>query len=267
MNRLLKILLSQNSLRKELGFNIFLKAIKFDHHLQVDPKLNYHSVLILAPHPDDDVFGCGGTLKKLSQSGSKITVAYFCDGSGGVLEGRDEQGEVKRIDKNLIEIRKAEAKKSAEDLGIDEQVFFGYKDGKLALRPGSGQAASKALDSLIKRVNPDIIFTPSFLDNHPDHRATNEILINCSVCLATTPIWAYEVWTPIFVNRIININSVIEEKKKAMLEQKSQLKSRAYDKVILGLNQYRAEINGISGYAEGFFATTLEIYRKLYQNS
>lgn len=275
MKKLLKILLSQNSLRKALGYNNFFKATKFDHHLQINPGLDFHSVLVLAPHPDDDVFGCGSTIAKLKKSGAKIAVAYFCDGSGGVpekspekLQQRNEKAELGENivkDKNLVEIRKTEAKNAGQILNISEQIFFGYPDGKLA----AGTSVAKAFSDLIERVKPDIIFTPSFLDNHPDHRSVNEILVNCPSTLfkADLPIWAYEVWTPIFINRIIKINPELELKQSAIAAHRSQLGSRNYDKAILALNQYRAEINGISGQAEGFFATTLEVYKKLYQNS
>lgn len=274
MNRSLKILLSLSSLRKALGFNNFIAAAKFDHHLQLDPSLNFRSILVLAPHPDDDVFGCGGTIAKLSKKDARVMVAYFCDGSGGIpekslkeLERRAEQKEIGSDiarDRNLVNVRKEEAKKAGEILNIKEQIFFGYLDGKLA----AGQAVVKAFDDLIRRVKPDIIFTPSFLDNHPDHRAVNEVLINSNAKdINNLQIWAYEVWTPIYTNRIVDIGPEVELKKKAVLAHQSQLESRAYDQAILGLNQYRAEINGISGHAEGFFASTAEIYRKLYQKS
>lgn len=269
MKKWLKILFSLNSLRKALDFQLFFQATKFNYHPEVLDKLNFKKVLVLAPHPDDDCFGVGGTLAKLSGSGASITIAYLCDGSGGV----DSESPQKK-DQVLIEIRKKEAKKAGDILKIEEQLFFGYRDGGLA----SGTAAVKAVSDLIKRVQPDIIFLPSFLDNHPDHRATNEILINAlsnlkqentiSSLLRSDPqIWAYEVWTPIPANRIVVINHEIELKQKSMEAHVSQLRSRAYDKAVLGLNQYRAEINNQSGFAEAFFASTFEIYQKLYRKS
>lgn len=255
MSQFRKTLLSWNNLAKTLSYTKIIRASKTNHHLEFNPPLEYKSVLVLAPHPDDDVFGCGGTLAKLTKKGAKVTVAYFCDGSGGVQIGDSNSQE-------LIEIRKVEAKYAAEILGYTEQVFFGYRDGHLA----GGESVKKALQDLIRRVKPDIIFTPSFLDNHPDHRAANEVLINTEI-QKDKIIFAYEVWTPIYVNRIIDINAEKGKKDEAIKAQKSQLETRGYDKAIMGLNQYRAEINNISGYAEGFFATTFEIYKKLYQNS
>ncbi len=259
MKKWLKILLSLNSLRKAFGYELFFAATKFNFHIQILEDLpSNQKVLILAPHPDDDCFGLGGTMAKIAQNSGTTTVAYFCDGSGGVESGAGN------FDKNLIEIRKKEAKISGEILRVKEQVFFGYHDGSLA----SSMASTKALSDLIKRVQPDIIFVPSFLDNHPDHRVVNEILINALTNIdAGLEIWAYEIWTPLQANRIVMINSELEVKGKSMQAHVSQLKTRGYMEAILGLNQYRAEINNQKGYAEGFFAATPAIYKEMYRKS
>lgn len=268
MKRLLKAALSLVTLRKTLGFSSYFAATKFDFHIG-QPKLEFKRALVLAPHPDDDAFGLGGTIKKMATAGTKVTVAYFCDGSGGVIEGRpagEELGVTPRKDENLISSRKHESEKAAAILGIAELVFWGYPDGKLA----SGTAAIRALEDLIKRVDPDIIFLPSFLDNHGDHRVVNEIFINAAQnCpeISKVQIWAYEVWTPILANRLVDITLYIKTKKEAILAHESQIKTRGYDKAILGLNQYRAEINKISGYAEAFFAAPFDLYFKLYRKS
>lgn len=260
MKKLRQIALSLNSLRKFLGFGLFFSSTKFNSHLEVLDSLPYRRVLVLSPHPDDDVFGLGGAIAKLTAAGAQVTVAYFCDGSGGSREVGGKR------DLGLIEARTNEAKRASEILKISKQVFFGYPDGKLA----TGGVAQKALHDLIKQVKPDIIFVPSFLDNHPDHRAVNDILFKVfsqKDWACDCQIWLFEIWTPIFINRLVNITDVAQRKQEAMEAQESQLQARAYDKAIFGLNQYRAEINGINGFAEGFFATTIEVYKKLYQKS
>ena len=261
MKRLLKKALSLNFLRKTLGYGNIFSALKFDLSASL-AKLEYKNILVLSPHPDDDVFAMGGTIKKATTAGSRVTVAYFCDGSAGVSENRSIDIDSK-VSGNLVERRKNEAKSAAKILGINECVFFGYRDSKLA----SGTSVFKAVTDLIQRVKPDIIFLPSFLDNHPDHRVVNEIFINLNNLPDDFPIWAYEVWTPLFPNRLIDISLYIKTKKEAILAHESQLQSRGYDKAIIGLNQYRAEINNISGFAEAFFAAPLKLYKELYRKS
>lgn len=267
MKRWLKVALSVNAARKALGFGEVFAAIKFDLSLQTLDKIPFKNVLVLSPHPDDDALGMGGLIKKMTTAGANVVVAYFCDGSRGVSEGRpadEELGGLPRRDENLIAIRNAEAKRAGKILGISESVFWNYPDGKLA----SGEASIRALSDLIDRLKPEIVFLPSFLDNHEDHRVTNEIFINAAKNLKDDfPIWAYEIWTPIFINRLIDITLYIKTKTEAILAHESQIKSHRFDKAIVALNQYRAEINKISGFAEGFFAAPLKIYRDLYRKS
>lgn len=275
MRRWLKQGLSLITLQKAVGFGNFYAATKFDLHLKV-VKPDFKNALVLAPHPDDDCFAIGGTIKKMTTAGAKVTVAYFCDGAGGVPEGRpagEELGMPPRRDEKLIQKRKAEAERAAQILGVSDLIFWGYPDGKLA----SGTSAVLALRDLLEKVKPDIIFLPSFLDNHGDHRVANEIFINA--CLADrqaaakmseikkSEVWAYEIWTPIYINRLVDISLYIKTKQEAICSHESQMAARGYDKAIVGLNQYRAEINKISGFAEGFFAAPFEIYLKLYRKS
>jgi len=256
----LKRALSLNQLRKTLGYGSVFAAIKFDLSVDASAKVNFKKALVLSPHPDDDCFALGGTIKKMTTAGAEVMVVYFTDGVGGVPE---ESGQ--KYDKNLIEKRKIETANAAKILGIKETIFWGYKDGKLA----AGQSAAQALKDLIEKVQPEIIFLPSFLDNHPDHRATNEIFINAVNALEKPEfeIWAYEVWSPIFINRLVDITLYIKTKEEAIQAHASQLASRRYDKAALGLAQYRAEVNNIRGYAEGFFAAPFNLYKELYEKS
>ncbi len=263
----LKVALSTNFLRKALGFSQVYSAIKFDLRLQTFDKTPWKNVLVLSPHPDDDAFGMGGFIKKMTTAGTRVVVAYFCDGSRGVSEGRPagaDLGLTGPRDESLIPIRKEEAQKAAQILGTNESIFWSYPDGQLA----SGTSAIRALTDLISRIKPEVIFLPSFFDNHSDHRVTNEIFINATKTLnGDLPIWAYEIWTPLYINRLVDISLYIKTKTEAILAHESQLKSRRYDKAIVGLNQYRGEINNQSSFAEGYLAVPLKTYRELYRRS
>lgn len=258
--------LSLNNLRKIIGMEILWSATKDNLHLQIIdnpesllPPSHFHrKILFLSPHPDDDALACAGTIYKHTKAGDKVTVLYLCDGSKGNLKGIR--------DSSLISKRKKETQGAGEIMGTEELIFWDYKDGKLE----SNSIAVKGLKSLIEEIKPEIIYAPHFLDNHPDHRATAEILYHtlktsCKNINPQTLIALYELWTPFFPNRLINITDVINIKKQAIKAHISQLKSREYDKAILALNQYRGEINGIRGYAEAFFVAQVGIYKKLFE--
>lgn len=267
MKKWLKILFSLNSLIKQLGYQSFFKAAQNNYHLEVigseEFSTQYKKALVLAPHADDDCFGCGGAIAQIAKSDGKVKVIYYFSGEGGVKKVGGTP------DKSLIEIRRQEAKAAGQILGIEDQRFLNFPDGKLA----DSSAAIKYTKDLIKEFQPDIIFLPSFLDNHSDHLAVNSILIKTLKALskeksqyrANFQIWSFEVWTPLFTNRIVSINNVVDLKKQALAAQKSQLEARRYDKAILGLNQYRAEINAQEGFAEAYFAVDPATYVKMYQ--
>jgi LmbE family N-acetylglucosaminyl deacetylase len=266
MKKWLKILLSLNNLRKVLGFNTLYEALRFNEHLEIDGDLKFKNVLVLAPHPDDEIFGVGGTIKKLAGQGAFVAVVYFCDGAGGVPEGTNENNELKRTDPALVQIRKKEAEAAAKLLGISKQIFYSYPDGKL----NSSQSAVNGVVDLLKNSEWDIIFLPSLWDNHPDHRSVGEIFYNSLKQKKVEfskkfEIWFYEIWTPLLPNRIVLINKELELKKQAIATQQSQLKTRGYNQAILALNQYRSEMNNRAGFAEAFFATKPKIYLELFK--
>jgi LmbE family N-acetylglucosaminyl deacetylase len=125
------------------------------------------------------------------------------------------------------------------------------------------------LRKIINSIRPDLVYLPSFLEEHPDHRVVTEILLSASeatdcqfyCCL-------YEVWTPIFPNCIVDISKTIKIKISAIECYKSQLCENNYLQAFLGLNAYRAialaTANG--DYAEAFFRIPLISYRTLYES-
>lgn len=227
--------------------------------LTVVSKLPKARVLVLAPHPDDEVFGCGGTLAKLRRAGSAITVLYLCDGACGTASGKRNTA--------LITTRKKEARAGLDFLaGKCQTVFWGVPDGSL-------RTIKKTVARLVEQlttIQPSLIFTPWFGDEHPDHRATTALLL---AALRSMPrlwrgeVWQYEVWTPLVPNRLVPIAAVAEQKSKAITAHRSQLGSRSYKEAIEGLNRYRGALHSIKGPAEAFWAMTQKAYLKFHDKS
>ena len=113
-------------------------------------------VLVLAPHPDDAEFGCGGTIKKLSDNGATINYAAFSSCNESLPSGFE--------DGVLFE----ELKKAASHLGIDASniITFDYPVRKLQ---ASRQEILEELVKLKKELDPELIILPSSKDIHQDH--------------------------------------------------------------------------------------------------
>ncbi len=254
MKRLVDNLLHLNNLRKITGFGIFKKAIESKLKLEFLKKPISGNVLVISPHPDDDIFGLGGTLKIHSENKDKIKIVYISDGSGGISNNKTQS-------KKLLEIRKNEAKQACKILGINDLYFMNLKDGKFTQSFDN----TKKIEKIITIFKPNIIYTPSFLDIHPDHVESANILAKAleKNNNFNGEIFSYEIWSPIFINRLINIDKQKNIKIKAIRAHKSQLASRDYENAILSLNQYRAKMFGFGNYAEGFLSTNKKLFLEL----
>ncbi|MCX6810328.1 MAG: PIG-L family deacetylase [Candidatus Berkelbacteria bacterium] len=210
-------------------------------------------VLVLAPHPDDDVLGCGGLLKSLSESGSNIKIIYFTDGSRGNREAK--------FSENLIAERENEAIEAGKVLKVFEQKFLRL--------PHNALKSSIDLAAIIRKEiefdKPDLILAPSLEEPHPDHLAVLEALnISLKNYSDGLNIWLYEVFGTGRLNRLFIIDDFIETKIEALKCHKSQYKIKEYDEAILSLNKFRALSANVGKYAEGYYATGPRTYTKLF---
>jgi len=130
------------------------------------------NVVIFAPHPDDEVLGCGGTIAKKLAEGFNVFVVFMTDGRYGLKEVG--------IDKNpdpleLKTIRKEEALKAAKILGLKEENIFFFNIEDKSLSRHKIPALEKTI-KLLRDIKPLEVFFPQELEYNPDHRATNTIV-------------------------------------------------------------------------------------------
>jgi len=234
-----------------LGEKIRTKILHLTH---VD-KPEGSNILVLAPHPGDDVLGCGGTIILHRQYGHDVNILYLTNGEKGV-PGTNQN--------KAFEIRKQEAIRASQFLQVDEKNlhFLHLPDGDLINHSGSNYE----FRHILEKVNPDVIYLPSFVEKHRDLYATNVLLKNNLI--QSCQIGAYEIWTPHTPNRLVNITPVIEEKRAAMREHDSQLHELDYLEASIGLNRYRAGMYSVAiQYAEAFIMSTSEEYFELMMST
>jgi LmbE family N-acetylglucosaminyl deacetylase len=203
-------------------------------------------VLVLAPHPDDEVIGPGGTIRRHVLAGAAVQPVILTDGKWGGFNG----------DGKLVERRKAESRRAAEILGSREPTFLDEPDGSLE---DSGRVVDKLLE-IFRGVKPRYVYLPALTDEHHDHWATNCILnsLLARVAEGERPVVrGYEVWTPLPANRVVDITEIAELKREAIGAFESQISTYDYAGAVLGLNHYRAlrKLRG-KGFAEGIMEMT-----------
>lgn len=220
------------------------------------PKMEHVSkaqkIMVLSPHPDDDVIGCGGTLKILCENGSIVKTIIFTDGCMG-------DGTVK--DFSLVTIRKHEAIAGSKILGYHDLIFLNNLDTKLR----ANEKNKDAMLQLLRDFNPEQIFVPSILERHPDHIETAVILAHALQKYVGHPLcYCYEVWSPLFPNTLIDITNKVDDKIKAISAHWSQVTHQNYLDSILGLNAFRAMGLGYDvKFCEAFYKCSKEEYIKM----
>src|SRR5579884_1223117 len=128
-------------------------------------------VMVVAAHPDDAEFGCGGTIAKWVGHGAE---AYFLIATNGD-KGDDE---AKTTPEELAAIRAREARAAAEVLGVKELVILPRRDGELIysidLRGDVVRHIRKWKPDIVITHDPRVHIGAMGGINHADHRAIGE---------------------------------------------------------------------------------------------
>lgn len=218
-------------------------------------------VLIIAPHPDDEVLGCGGTIKRLSSEGADVAILI-------VSRGKSEMYSEERI----LNVRN-EAIMAHKILGVSDTRFLDYPAPDLDVVPNSDISAS--IYKVINELEPETMFLPHYGDIHHDHRAVFNAGMVAARPLKTSvrKIYTYEtlsetewgkqspgdVFTPTFY---VNISAVLSFKLDAMTCYKSQLREPPNPrslKTIEALANLRGSSVGLT-YAEAFMTMRIVEY-------
>lgn len=169
----------------------------------LDPPLPPQRLMIIAPHPDDEVLGCGGLMAQAVQAGVPVQVVMLTNGDGYcaaaamLARGKPEPNDYIELGR----FRQEEALKAAQSLGLrHEQIcFLGYPDRGLwrlwqspyttaasaftkrtrspyenSYQPGAlymGTAVVNDLVNILSEQQPTDVYVTHPLDDHPDHMA------------------------------------------------------------------------------------------------
>lgn len=117
-------------------------------------------VLAFGAHPDDTELSCAGTLVSLIKSGKKVAVVDLTRGEMG--------------SRGTPELRKKEAQKAAEILGLHARENIGLPDTELV----NNREHQKAIIKMVRHFRPHICLIPTLKDRHPDHENASALLVD-----------------------------------------------------------------------------------------
>jgi LmbE family N-acetylglucosaminyl deacetylase len=143
-------------------------------------------VVIVAPHPDDEILACGGLLQQLGAMRIPVTIVAVTDGEAS------HPGSATWTRARLQEVRPDETMAALAALGLDEVPVTRLElpDGSVASREPD---LARALAALI--TPGDLLLTTWRHDGHPDHEATARACVTaasgCGAALVEAPIWGW----------------------------------------------------------------------------
>jgi LmbE family N-acetylglucosaminyl deacetylase len=237
------------------------------------------SALVLAPHFDDEVLGCGGLLAQLTAAGATVRVLFLTDGGGGREAVADRDGYRLR--------RRQEALAAAAVLGLAGCDFLDLPDGSLAQH--LAQAVDGVRQALLDQ-RPELLLCPSPLEVTADHRAAfaaahsvlgswrlrsgaaaaadgaeggavgkAETAGGEAAALAGLRILLYEVNQPAYPDLLVDVSGAEALLRRAMACYASQQERHPYLDAALGLRRFRTlSLDPGAGLAEGYRRLAVE---------
>ena len=193
-------------------------------------------ILAIGPHPDDIEIGCGGALLQYARAGHEV---YLMTLTGGAYGGD-------------AEVRKKEARASADFMGAKDLFVGGFKDTELA----ADRQLILMIENAVNTVEPDLVFVNYSEDTHQDHRAASSAAV--SATRYVKEVLFYEVpSTYNFDPKVfVDIKDVLEDKKELLKKHASQVdRTKIENLTILESAEACAVFRGYQGrvkFAEGF---------------
>lgn len=130
---------------------------------------------MFAPHPDDETWGCGGTIAKKISEGYEVLIVVLTDGRYSFQKVLGINSDP--TPEELKEIRKDEVKRAVKILSVPEKniVFLDFIDGELENH--EEEAVEKVVE-IFNENDPVEVYFPYKKDAHPDHQAAYRIVKN-----------------------------------------------------------------------------------------
>ena len=209
-------------------------------------------VVVFAPHPDDEVLGCGGALADLLHRGARLDVVFVTDGAAAARDALERE--------RVAAVRIEESRRALEALGGGRLHAGGLPDRGLADRVGDVEAL---LARWLVEAAPDLVFAPSPVETHPDHRAVAVALFRVAArapgdaaagALEGANVAFFELSQPFRPNFLFDATGVLQRKERAMAAFASQAAVRDYAGFVKGLHAYRrmtlsADVASVEAYS------------------
>lgn len=207
-------------------------------------------VLVLAPHPDDEVFIAATLLAHIARSDS-VSIVIATDGRRSRQRDLDE--------KAMAALRRSEAESTRDLIGAESWSWIGLPDVDFEEDDLVAQ-----LRPILRDFRPDLVYAPSRVDGHPDHRRCARALARSLEIDSDVVVRCYSIQiplTPILVNRALD-TSDFEGQALAVME--AYASQRGSWERSLRMRRYAAALYGGRTWVDEFWEMSADAYRRVH---
>lgn len=227
-------------------------------------------ILVIAAHPDDEVLGMGGTIKKYTKNKHDVKIVIMATGVFARRSQNYKNSTKYKVDKNtlktmeekLIDLRH-DAKKAAKIMGVNDIEFMDFPDNEMDKI--SNLEITKKIESIIQQFEPTTVFTHSQYDVNVDHRILYDATItatrptsNCAVKkvisfeVPSSTEWYFP--SRFSPNMFIDINRELPFKIRALLAYKNEIRDFPHPRSAEAIEVIAKRWGTVSGFkaAEAF---------------
>ena len=219
------------------------------------------NVLIVGPHPDDEVLGCGGSIARHIEQGDTVSILILAEG----ITSRADSRELGMDPKRLEALRRATLKAS-KILGVKDTVLHNFPDNRMDSLPLLD--VIKVVEKHVKRLQPSVVYTTFSGDVNIDHQICFRAVVTACrpqpgmsvTTLLTCETLSSTEWQPsvgctqFSPNFFIDIGATLSIKLKALEAYQTELREWPHPRSISAvenLAKYRGSSVGIHA-AEAF---------------
>lgn len=199
-------------------------------------------ILAIGAHPDDIELGVGGCLAKFAEKGDNVCCFIFSRGEKGVSGDKlKDSGRLSKEQKNILKgkMREDETKKALKLLGVREEniKILGLPDTGININEEVVEEVREHID----RINPDVIYTHHFEDDHLDHVSTSLISLHAARKIKTMFFYESPSTRASFSpNYFVDISAYIQKKVESLKLHKTQVrKPYMNEDVIISKTRFR----------------------------
>ncbi len=205
-------------------------------------------VLVIAPHPDDDIIGCGGSTMIHLGVLDPVRVVFLTRGDQGDFTGR--------FGEDYPLIREQEALEAARTTGVQDIRFLPYLDRQVQAR----EPLIRDLVSVMEDHRAELVYCPSPMEAQPDHREAAFAAWSAVHRLSrAVEVAFYETSTPLKPTILVDISTVMERKMTALYCHRSQFLDYDWSDRVRALARFRTiSLIGQAEYAEAFWMARAE---------